>query len=202
MARGRWAGVDGITAFGWSGSALLGGYLIDRCGFAQVFLLTAFLQFLGIMFHMPLLFWVPLQELPTHSDVICNCSEPSAPQAPPHQQSSPVAGNVCTMCNACGPSEDASCPGCSSCVVDCYAGGSSPCGRVCKNFDVCKPSTGKCSSIGYTSSCCGENKGAIVHKAQCSCCTGCTCVHCLHEEDSRTSSCANIVGRESLDGFC
>jgi hypothetical protein len=29
--RGKWSSLDGVTIFGWSGSAMLGGLLLDRC---------------------------------------------------------------------------------------------------------------------------------------------------------------------------
>jgi hypothetical protein len=58
--RGRWSCVDGVTVFGWSGSALLGGYLVDRHGFAPVFFVTAAMQFLAtLLFTVPLLCLVP-----------------------------------------------------------------------------------------------------------------------------------------------
>ena len=76
--RGRWSCVDGITAFGWSGSALLGGYLVDRTGFAPVFLLTAALQFGSTLVTLPLLGWVPLHEAPVDT---C-CRSPRSDAAP------------------------------------------------------------------------------------------------------------------------
>lgn len=56
--------MDSITAFGWSGSALLGGFLVDRHGFAPVFLATAGLQLFGTLaFTGPLLFMIPRHEV-------------------------------------------------------------------------------------------------------------------------------------------
>ena len=43
----RDAAVDGVTRFGWSGSAVLGGYLVDRGGYALTFLITAGMQLLA-----------------------------------------------------------------------------------------------------------------------------------------------------------
>jgi hypothetical protein len=36
--RGRWNSLDAVTSFGWSGSALVGGYVIRCHGFDAVFL--------------------------------------------------------------------------------------------------------------------------------------------------------------------
>jgi hypothetical protein len=42
--RGRWNSLDGITRFGWSGSAFLGGYLVDTQGYGYTFRITAMMQ--------------------------------------------------------------------------------------------------------------------------------------------------------------
>lgn len=42
--RGRWSALEAINAATWSGSAMLGGYLIDRYGIVQNFIITAALQ--------------------------------------------------------------------------------------------------------------------------------------------------------------
>ena len=46
-SRGKWSAVDSIVAFGWSGSAFLGGILVDRAGFDWCFLITAMAQATG-----------------------------------------------------------------------------------------------------------------------------------------------------------
>jgi len=43
--RGFWNAVDSITRFGWSGSAVLGGYLIDRYDYGATFLATGCMLF-------------------------------------------------------------------------------------------------------------------------------------------------------------
>lgn len=53
--RGKWSCLDGVTIFGWSGSAVLGGMLLDRYGFRSVFVATAAMQFAGSMFIVSLL---------------------------------------------------------------------------------------------------------------------------------------------------
>eukprot|EP00892_Ulva_mutabilis_P002491 jgi/Ulvmu1/12242/UM086_0033.1 len=60
--RGRWSSLDGVTIFGWSGSAMLGGYLLDRCGFSAVFAVTAAMQFSGSLLLASLLPVVPRHE--------------------------------------------------------------------------------------------------------------------------------------------
>jgi len=45
--RGRWNSLDSVTRFGWSGSAVLGGYIIDRWDYGASFLATALAQFLS-----------------------------------------------------------------------------------------------------------------------------------------------------------
>jgi hypothetical protein len=51
-----------VTIFGWSGSAVIGGLLLDRHGFTLVFLVTAAMQFAGSMFIVVLLPVVPAFE--------------------------------------------------------------------------------------------------------------------------------------------
>lgn len=47
---------------GWSGSALLGGVLLDKYGFASTFCITALLQGIATCFLVPLLVLVPRKE--------------------------------------------------------------------------------------------------------------------------------------------
>lgn len=42
--RARWKALSSVTAAGWSGSAMIGGWLIDRYGFAVTFVITGALQ--------------------------------------------------------------------------------------------------------------------------------------------------------------
>lgn len=42
--RGRWNAAETINGAMWAGSALFGGYLIDKYGFVQNFLITAIMQ--------------------------------------------------------------------------------------------------------------------------------------------------------------
>jgi len=43
-SRGRWKALESITAFGWSGSAAVGGWLIDRVGYGLTFVVTGSFQ--------------------------------------------------------------------------------------------------------------------------------------------------------------
>mmetsp|Transcript_6172 Transcript_6172/g.9444 ORF Transcript_6172/g.9444 Transcript_6172/m.9444 type:complete len:109 (+) Transcript_6172:3145-3471(+) len=42
--RARWNSVDSITRFGWSGSAVVGGFLVDHYDYSTTFLVTAIMQ--------------------------------------------------------------------------------------------------------------------------------------------------------------
>jgi hypothetical protein len=52
--RGRWQAFESVTSFGWSGSAALGGLLIDRCGYRAALCATGALQLLSIALLVPL----------------------------------------------------------------------------------------------------------------------------------------------------
>ena len=58
--RARWTSMGSLSKVSWSGSAVLGGYLIDAYGFQAAFALTAGLQFAGWLVRLPLLWLVPL----------------------------------------------------------------------------------------------------------------------------------------------
>lgn len=62
--RGRWNSLDAVTAFGWSGSALLGGWIIQWHGFATVFLATACMQLVSLGMLSVLVWIVPRCEAP------------------------------------------------------------------------------------------------------------------------------------------
>jgi len=48
-SRGRWNALDSVTSFGWSGSAMAGGALLDQFGFGFTFLATAAMQALSLI---------------------------------------------------------------------------------------------------------------------------------------------------------
>jgi MFS family permease len=60
--RARWKSLDSVAAFGWCGSAALGGWLSDRFDYTYTFLITAILQSVGIAVWSLLLPLVPRTE--------------------------------------------------------------------------------------------------------------------------------------------
>ena len=56
-----------MRILGWSGSALLGGVLLDKYGFASTFCITALLQGIATCFLVPLLVLVPRKEDAQHT---------------------------------------------------------------------------------------------------------------------------------------
>ena len=48
--RGVWNAVDSVTRFGWSGSAVLGGWIIHRDGYGVSFCTLVFCSFLQLFF--------------------------------------------------------------------------------------------------------------------------------------------------------
>jgi predicted MFS family arabinose efflux permease len=61
-SRAKWNSLEAITSFGWSGSAALGGWLIQRHGFDVNFTVTATLQLVAWCVMLLLLPLVPRQE--------------------------------------------------------------------------------------------------------------------------------------------
>jgi hypothetical protein len=57
--RGRVSAVDSIRAFSWSGSAALGGVLVQRLGFQATFRITAAIKLAAALPLLPLLAHVP-----------------------------------------------------------------------------------------------------------------------------------------------
>lgn len=55
--RGKWASVSSISSVGWSGSAVLGGWLCDTHGYGVTFFITAILQALALLPLLPI-YWV------------------------------------------------------------------------------------------------------------------------------------------------
>ena len=61
--RGFWNGLQSVSAFGWSGSAALGGVLIERRGFEFVFFVTCGIQMLSWLVRGVVVMLVPRQEV-------------------------------------------------------------------------------------------------------------------------------------------
>lgn len=60
--RGRWKSLEAVAQFGWAGSAILGGYLIDRHDYAFTFIITAVIQASAVLVWIVLLAVVPREE--------------------------------------------------------------------------------------------------------------------------------------------
>lgn len=60
-SRGRWNSLDCLLAFGWCGSAVAGGFLLDKFGFDLTFIITASAQ-VGLRQHSAARLW-PLWHL-------------------------------------------------------------------------------------------------------------------------------------------
>lgn len=54
-SRGRWNAIESIQSAGWSGTALIGGYLADHWGYGAAFIITFFFHLVGISMFLPLL---------------------------------------------------------------------------------------------------------------------------------------------------
>lgn len=62
--RGRWNAAESISSMSWSGSAVIGGYLMDAYDYRQTFVITAFIYLVSASLRIPLFFLVPRYELP------------------------------------------------------------------------------------------------------------------------------------------
>lgn len=60
--RAKWNSLESINIFSWSGSAALGGLLVDMYGYRATFLVTAALQATSVMILVPLLALVPVEK--------------------------------------------------------------------------------------------------------------------------------------------
>jgi predicted MFS family arabinose efflux permease len=67
--RARWKSLESISAFGWCGSAALGGVLADKYGYNFTFLITAMVQGAAIVIWAFLIPLVPKQEAKAKSRV-------------------------------------------------------------------------------------------------------------------------------------
>eukprot|EP00123_Amoebidium_parasiticum_P018179 comp24125_c0_seq1/m.43768 comp24125_c0_seq1/g.43768 ORF comp24125_c0_seq1/g.43768 comp24125_c0_seq1/m.43768 type:complete len:461 (-) comp24125_c0_seq1:210-1592(-) len=71
--RGLWNSLESVAGFGWSGSAVVGGLIVDLYGYEASFGFTAFIQFLAWT---PLLLLLPLV---MHEDVLVARDDVAAP---------------------------------------------------------------------------------------------------------------------------
>jgi len=61
--RGRWNAFESISSMTWSGSAVLGGYLMDAHDYRYAFVITAYIYSLAFCMRIPMLWLVPKKEL-------------------------------------------------------------------------------------------------------------------------------------------
>ena len=62
--RARWKSLESVSQFGWCGSALAGGLLADRYGYARTFAITIVLQASGVLCYSRLLGVVAREKAP------------------------------------------------------------------------------------------------------------------------------------------
>jgi len=60
--RGRWNALQSLNVFSWAGSAVIGGYLIDKVGFAGIYCTTGTMHFLSIIPLLSLRHLVPMEK--------------------------------------------------------------------------------------------------------------------------------------------
>mmetsp|Transcript_43291 Transcript_43291/g.89273 ORF Transcript_43291/g.89273 Transcript_43291/m.89273 type:complete len:447 (+) Transcript_43291:41-1381(+) len=60
---GRWNAAESISSMSWSGSAVLGGYLMDAYDYRQTFVITACIYAVAALMRLPLFFVVPRKEV-------------------------------------------------------------------------------------------------------------------------------------------
>jgi MFS family permease len=60
--RGRWNSIESISAMTWSGSAVLGGFLMDSHDYRYTFVITAWIYLAACALRVPLLWLVPKRE--------------------------------------------------------------------------------------------------------------------------------------------
>ena len=60
--RGRWNSIESISAMTWSGSAVIGGYLMDSHDYRYTFVITGWIYLVACCLRTPLLFLVPKNE--------------------------------------------------------------------------------------------------------------------------------------------
>jgi len=60
--RGRWNSIESISAMTWSGSAVIGGYLMDSYDYRYTFTITGWIYLCAVALRIPLLYLVPRKE--------------------------------------------------------------------------------------------------------------------------------------------
>jgi MFS family permease len=60
--RGRWNSIESLSAMTWSGSAVVGGYLMDNHDYRYTFVITGYIYLIACCMRIPLLWMVPKRE--------------------------------------------------------------------------------------------------------------------------------------------
>jgi hypothetical protein len=63
--RAKWKALESIGSLGWSGSAVLGGWLADKYDYSTTFLITIGFQLIGACVHLTMINVVPKDEKKT-----------------------------------------------------------------------------------------------------------------------------------------
>jgi len=77
--RARWKSLESVSQFGWCGSALAGGLLADRYGYAKTFAITICLQTAGVAYYSRLLGVVAREKRETSAETEDPLGEPLLP---------------------------------------------------------------------------------------------------------------------------
>ena len=77
--RARWKSLESIAQFGWCGSAAVGGYVSDRWDYTHTFLITAWIQAVGILLTLCLLPLVPRSEESLSRSTSSSGNQPEQP---------------------------------------------------------------------------------------------------------------------------
>lgn len=81
--RGRWKSLESVSTFGWCGSSVLGGYLVDHQGYTAAFFVTAVIQTGAVAIWVLLLYMVPKKEMRAHAAHERNEAAPSTKEDAP-----------------------------------------------------------------------------------------------------------------------
>ena len=89
--RGKWNAFESITSMTWSGSAVLGGYMMDNHDYRYTFLITALIYFVAFLMRIPLVWFVPKKERFAPSPVLAAVEARHAVDIQEHLMASPVS---------------------------------------------------------------------------------------------------------------
>ncbi|EER17257.1 conserved hypothetical protein [Perkinsus marinus ATCC 50983] len=76
--RGRWNALESLSSMTWSGSAVIGGYLMDNHDYRYTFVVTAYIYLVALLMRLPLLKLVPKEEKFTFTESLLSVPESNA----------------------------------------------------------------------------------------------------------------------------